>query len=113
MKTLKITIAAVILATTFQVANAQISVGVSFGTPAPRRVYVEPYRPYPCYRETVVERYPVRREVYYEPAPEREEYYEPAPVREEYYEPAPEREVYYLLQKADVCTRQSFWPRTF
>ncbi|MDB5004119.1 MAG: hypothetical protein JWQ34_2344 [Mucilaginibacter sp.] len=92
MKALKITIAALILACTFQAASAQVSFGISFGTPL-RRVYVEPYRPYPYYHEEVIERYPVRREVYYEPAPIREEYYEPAPAREVYY-----RRTYYRRQ---------------
>ncbi len=91
MKTLKITIAAVLLACTFQAANAQVSVGIHFGTPAPRRVYVEPYRPYPYYHETVVERYPVRREVIVERAPIRTVYYRhteyrrPVYVRNGYY----------------------------
>ena len=61
MKTLKSTIAAVILAFTVQAASAQVSIGVSIGTPAPRRVVVHE----PVYREAVYER-PVYREVVYE-----------------------------------------------
>ncbi|MFD2871029.1 hypothetical protein ACFS5N_01035 [Mucilaginibacter ximonensis] len=67
MKTLKLAIATAILALGFNVANAQVHIGVSFGYPA-RPVYYHPY-----YRPVVVE-----RPVYYEqPAPV---YEQPAPV---------------------------------
>jgi glycine cleavage system aminomethyltransferase T len=57
MKTLKLTIAAALIACTFQAAKAQISVGLRIGTPPPRHVvvvrepvyqeeYVEPVYPY-------------------------------------------------------------------
>ncbi|MCC8425610.1 hypothetical protein [Mucilaginibacter sp. UR6-11] len=88
MKTLKLAIAAVILACTFQAAKAQVSFGISIGTPPPRRVIVEPY---PYCREEVVERYPVRREVFVERAPVRTVYYQrgyyrrPVYVRNTYY----------------------------
>lgn len=58
MKTLKLAIVTAILALGFNVANAQVHIGVSLGYPA-RPVY---YRPY--YRPVVVE-----RPVYYAPAP--------------------------------------------
>ena len=47
MKTIKLTIAALILACTFQVASAQVRVGVRIGTPPPHRVVVvnRPYHP--------------------------------------------------------------------
>lgn len=53
MKTIKLTIVALILACTFQVANAQVRVGVRLGTPPPR------------HRVVVVERRPVYRRHYY------------------------------------------------
>ncbi|MCC8425606.1 hypothetical protein [Mucilaginibacter sp. UR6-11] len=61
MKTLKLAIAAVILACTFQAANAQVRVGVRVGTPPPRR-------------EVVVVRHPVHREVIVQHAPARRVY---------------------------------------
>jgi hypothetical protein len=87
MKILKTSIAALILACTFQAASAQVSFGISFGTPIPqRRVIV---RSYPYYREErvepysyynddedeIIERYPVRRQVIVEQVPERTVYY--------------------------------------
>jgi hypothetical protein len=75
MKTLKLTIAALILACTFQAAKAQVSFGIRIGTPPPRRVFVEPYPYYRPYHQEVVESYPVRREVIVERAPERIVYY--------------------------------------
>lgn len=50
MKTLKLTIVALILACTFQAAHAQVRVGLRIGTPPPRR-------------EVIVER-PVHRAYY-------------------------------------------------
>jgi hypothetical protein len=77
MKTLKLAIAAVILACTVQAANAQVSIGVSIGTPPPRRVVVVHEPVYndvvyerPAYREVVYER-PVYRRVVVQPAPRR------------------------------------------
>ncbi|MFD2147363.1 hypothetical protein [Mucilaginibacter antarcticus] len=52
MKTIKLSIAAFILAFGFQAAKAQVSIGVSIGAPPPSRV--------------VVVREPVYRDVYYE-----------------------------------------------
>jgi hypothetical protein len=76
MKTLKLTIAAVILACTFQAASAQVRVGVRIGTPPPRRVIVQQYPVYnPYYQEDEYERYPVQREVIVDREPEREVYY--------------------------------------
>jgi hypothetical protein len=81
MKTLKLTIATVIAACTFQAANAQISVGVRIGTPPPRRVvvvsdpvYAEPYYERPVYREEYYSR-PVYNRVIVERAPYRRVYY--------------------------------------
>jgi hypothetical protein len=48
MKTIKLTIVAVILACTFQAAHAQVRVGVRIGTPPPRHVVVVG-RPYGYY----------------------------------------------------------------
>ena len=61
MKTLKLAIAALILACTFQAASAQVRVGVRIGTPPPRRVVVVNH---PVLREVIVRHEPVRR-VYY------------------------------------------------
>ena len=66
MKTIKLTIIALIVACSFQVANAQVSVGLRVGTPPPR------------HRTVVVERRPVvvqRRHVIVRPAPRRVAYY--------------------------------------
>jgi hypothetical protein len=71
MKTLKLSIAAFILAFTAQAASAQVSIGVSIGTPPPRRVVVVHE---PVYREVVYER-PVYRRVIVEPAYPRRVYY--------------------------------------
>jgi hypothetical protein len=65
MKTLKIAIAAVILACTFQAASAQVRVGVRIGTPPPPPRHVVVVRP-PVHREVIVHRAPVRR-AYYKP----------------------------------------------
>lgn len=63
MKTLKLTIAAVILACTVQAASAQVRVGVRIGTPPPpHREVVVVHRP--VQRQVIVHRAPVRR-VYY------------------------------------------------
>jgi hypothetical protein len=58
MKTLKLAIAALILACTFQAASAQVRVGVRVGTPPPRRVVVIHQ---PVHREVIVRHEPVRR----------------------------------------------------
>ncbi|WP_345101112.1 hypothetical protein [Mucilaginibacter panaciglaebae] len=58
MKTLKLTIAALLLAFTFQAANAQVRVGVRIGTPPPpprRVVVVHP----PVHRTVIVRHRPV------------------------------------------------------
>ncbi|MDB4923951.1 MAG: hypothetical protein JWR23_7 [Mucilaginibacter sp.] len=61
MKIIKLSIAAIILACSFQAANAQVRVGVRVGTPPPRReVVVER----PVHREVIVDRGPVRRRYY-------------------------------------------------
>ena len=62
MKTLKLAIAALILACTFQAASAQVRVGVRIGTPPPRREVVIVH--HPVHREVIVRHEPVRR-VYY------------------------------------------------
>jgi hypothetical protein len=62
MKTLKLTIAAVILACTFQAASAQVRVGVRIGTPPPRREVVVVHRP--VQRQVIVRHEPVRRTYY-------------------------------------------------
>jgi hypothetical protein len=65
MKTLKLTIAAVILACTFQAASAQVRVGVRVGNPPPRREVVVVHRP--IHRQVIVEhgyRHSYRRPVY-------------------------------------------------
>jgi hypothetical protein len=65
MKTLKLTIAAVILACTFQAASAQVRVGVRIGTPPPRREVVVVHRP--VQRQVIVRHEPVRRGYYRKP----------------------------------------------
>ena len=80
MKTLKLAIATVIAACTFQAANAQISVGVRIGTPPPRRVVVvsDPYYSEPYYAPPVYHEYysrPVYNRVIVERAPYRRVYY--------------------------------------
>ncbi|MES2377788.1 MAG: hypothetical protein V4553_14475 [Bacteroidota bacterium] len=62
MKILKLTIAAVILACTFQAASAQVRVGVRIGTPSPRREVVVVHRP--VQRQVIVRHEPVRRSYY-------------------------------------------------
>jgi hypothetical protein len=63
MKTLKLAIAAILLAGTFQAASAQVRVGVRIGTPPPpRHEVVVVHRP--VQRQVIVHRAPVRR-VYY------------------------------------------------
>ncbi|MDB5004120.1 MAG: hypothetical protein JWQ34_2345 [Mucilaginibacter sp.] len=64
MKTLKLTIAAVILACTFQAASAQVRVGVRIGTPPPRREVVVERRPQ---REVIVQHRPYYRHGYRRP----------------------------------------------
>lgn len=81
MKTLKLAIAAALLAGTFQAANAQISVGLRIGTPPP------PHR-------VVVVREPVYREEYVEPVYSRE-YYERPVVYNRVIVAPPVRRVYY------------------
>ncbi|MDB5031746.1 hypothetical protein [Mucilaginibacter sp.] len=61
MKIIKLSIAAIILACSFQAASAQVRVGVRLGTPPPRR-------------EVVVER-PVQREVIVDRGHSRRRYY--------------------------------------
>lgn len=58
MRTLKLAIVAAILTLGFNIANAQVHIGVNFGYPARAVYYHHPY-----YRPVVVE-----RPVYYEPA---------------------------------------------
>jgi hypothetical protein len=72
MKTLKLAIAAFILAFTAQAASAQVSIGVSIGTPPPPRRVVVVHEP--VYREVVYER-PVYRRVMVAPAYPRRVYY--------------------------------------
>jgi sRNA-binding carbon storage regulator CsrA len=83
MKTLKLSIAAFILAFSFQAAKAQVSIGVSIG--APQRVVVvrEPvYHPV-VYERPVVYARPAYRRVVVAPAPRRvytRRYYHRPPV---------------------------------
>ncbi|MEO8886719.1 MAG: hypothetical protein ABI367_11695 [Mucilaginibacter sp.] len=64
MKAIKLTIVALIMACTFQAANAQVRVGVNVGTPPPRRtVIVEHRRPVVVYRRHVYRRPYVRHRV--------------------------------------------------
>lgn len=90
------------MACTFQAANAQISVGLRFGTPPPRHVVVVREQPVyreeyePAYREEYIEpEYPVYHREYYERpafynrvvvAPERRVYYRHGYGRQEYHE---------------------------
>ena len=80
MKTLKLTIAALLLAFTFQAANAQVRVGVRIGTPPPpphrvvvvhhpiHRTVVVADRPViVAHRPVVVARRPYYRSHYYRP----------------------------------------------
>ncbi len=55
MKTLKLAIVTAILALGFNVANAQVRVGLHIGTPPPRRVVVVEH-PAHYHREVIVER---------------------------------------------------------
>jgi len=57
MKTLKLTVATIALILGFQAAQAQVSVGVQIGTPAPRHVVV--YNRPIVYHRPVVYRRPV------------------------------------------------------
>jgi hypothetical protein len=101
MKTLKLTIAAALLACTFQAASAQVSIGVRFGTPPPpRRVVV--VREQPVYREEYDEpEYPVYRQ---------ENYYERPVFNEEYNEPR--RVVYYNRgYRRPVVFHQNYYRR--
>ncbi len=59
MKAVKLAIVALIMACTFQAANAQVRVGVGIGTPAPRRTVVVEHR-----RPVVYRRHVYRRHVY-------------------------------------------------
>ena len=65
MKALKLTIVALIMACTFQAANAQVRVGVGIGTPPPQRrtVIVEHRRPVVYHRRRVYRRHVYRRPV--------------------------------------------------
>jgi hypothetical protein len=62
MKTLKIAIAAILLAGSFQAASAQVRASVRIGTPPPQRHVVVVDRP--VRREVIVQRAPVRRAYY-------------------------------------------------
>ncbi len=103
MKTLKLAIAAALLAGTFQAANAQISVGLRIGTPPPphrvvvvrepvyREEYVEP-----VYREEYVEPvYPVYRRTYYERPVVYNRVIVAPPMRRVYYRHGYDRPVYH------------------
>jgi len=63
MKALKLTIAALMLAFTFQAAQAQVRVGVHVGTPPPRREVVVVR--HPVHREVIVRHRPHYRHHYY------------------------------------------------
>ncbi|MES2807986.1 MAG: hypothetical protein V4619_05145 [Bacteroidota bacterium] len=73
MKTIKLSIAAIILAFSFQAAKAQVSIGVSIGTPPPSRVVVvrEPVYHDVYYERPVVYERPAYRRVVVAPAPRR------------------------------------------
>lgn len=73
MKTIKFAIAAFILAFGYQAAKAQVSIGVSIGTPPPRRVVVvrEPVYQDEYYERPVVYERPAYRRVIGAPAPRR------------------------------------------
>jgi hypothetical protein len=75
MKTLKLAIAAVILAFSVQAASAQVRLGVNIGTPPPPPRHVVVVRP-PVHREVIVRHAPPRR-VYYKPV-HRKVVYHPA-----------------------------------
>lgn len=93
MKTLKLAIAAALLAGTFQAANAQISVGLRIGTPPPHRVVVVRE---PVYREEYVEPvYPVYHRTYYERPVVYNRVIVAPPVRRVYYRHGYGRPVYH------------------
>lgn len=81
MKTLKLAIAAIILAFSVEAVNAQVRVGVNIGTPPPppRRVVV--VRP-PVHREVIVRHAPPRRVVYRRPVVHRHVVYQPVHHRD-------------------------------
>jgi hypothetical protein len=97
MKTLKLTIAAALMACTFQAANAQISVGLRIGTPPPRHV--------------VVVREPVYREEYVEPVYTRE-YYERPVVYNRVVVAPPVRRVYYRRGYSRPVYHQTYYRHT-
>jgi hypothetical protein len=72
MKTIKLAVAAFLLAFSFQAAKAQVSIGVSIGTPPPPRRVVVVHEP--VYDEVVYER-PAYRRVVVAPAYPRRGYY--------------------------------------
>jgi hypothetical protein len=93
MKTLKLTIAAALIACTFQAAKAQISVGLRIGTPPPRHVVVVRE---PVYQEEYVEpAYPVYRREYYERPVVYNRVVVAPPVRRVYYRRGYSRPVYH------------------
>jgi hypothetical protein len=73
MKTLKLAIAAIILAFGVQAASAQVRVGVRIGTPPPPPRHVVVVRP-PVHREVIVRHAPPRR-IYYKPVPKKAYYH--------------------------------------
>ena len=62
MKTIKLSIIALILACTFQVADAQVRVGIGIGTPPPRRTVIVEHRRPVVYRRHYYRRPYVRHE---------------------------------------------------
>ncbi|MGF7082565.1 hypothetical protein [Mucilaginibacter sp. UYCu711] len=100
MKILKLTIAAALMACTFQAANAQISVGLRIGTPPPRHVVV--VREQPVYQEEYAEpEYPVYHREYYE-----------RPVVYNRVMVAPPRRVYYRHGYGRPVYHQSYYRHT-
>jgi hypothetical protein len=84
MKTIKLTLAALIAACSFQIASAQVRVGVKIGDPAPRRTVVVNNRH--TQREVIVDRrHPVQREVIVDRHPGQNTYVRRTTVKRSYH----------------------------
>jgi len=81
MKALKLAIVALILACTFQAANAQVRVGVNVGTPPQRRTVIVEHPRRVVYERPVV----YRRHVYRRPYMRRRVMHERVVVRDRRY----------------------------